>query len=333
MPIEKQVVALPSGLKVHVERHVFDPAFETVILVNGALATTASFGQTIRYLGERVNAVCFDLPYAGQSRQHNPGEYILTKDDEVEILLHLAERFEPSLLLSVSWGGVASLFALARGCASVRRAVIASFSPFLNDAMTDYVTRARDHIAAGENLKAAQLLNDTVGRYLPRIMKLYNYRYLTKLPRNEQDQVAFHVDQILAMHAGAVSAGVPPDRLRGEVHQRRAGRVHDGVGRAAAGGLRAARGVRDDPAGGALPGPRRAPAAGAGARGGPGFLRRRARERGARRRAGRDARAAGATAGAVVAACIGRGVRALGAPSTRRQPGGQPGGQVRGARA
>ncbi|EIF61682.1 rhamnosyltransferase 1, subunit A, partial [Burkholderia pseudomallei 354a] len=25
MPIEKQVVALPSGLKVHVERHVFDP--------------------------------------------------------------------------------------------------------------------------------------------------------------------------------------------------------------------------------------------------------------------------------------------------------------------
>ncbi|MBD3002465.1 alpha/beta hydrolase, partial [Burkholderia pseudomallei] len=78
-------------------------------------------------------------------------------------------------------------------------AVIASFSPFLNDAMTDYVTRARDHIAAGENLKAAQLLNDTVGRYLPRIMKLYNYRYLTKLPRNEQDQVAFHVDQILAM--------------------------------------------------------------------------------------------------------------------------------------
>ncbi|MET5012995.1 alpha/beta hydrolase, partial [Burkholderia pseudomallei] len=79
----------------------------------------------------------------------------------------------------------------ARGCASVRRAVIASFSPCLNDAMTDYVTRARDHIAAGENLQAAQLLNDTVGRYLPRIMKLDTYRYLTKLPRNEQDQVAF----------------------------------------------------------------------------------------------------------------------------------------------
>ncbi|MDI9701352.1 alpha/beta hydrolase, partial [Burkholderia cenocepacia] len=38
-----------------------------------------------------------------------------------------------------------------------------------------------------------------VGRYLPRIMKLYNYRYLTRLPRDEQDQVAFHVDQILSL--------------------------------------------------------------------------------------------------------------------------------------
>ncbi|WP_323120132.1 alpha/beta fold hydrolase [Burkholderia alba] len=199
MPIEKQVVPLPNGLKVHVEHHVFDPAFETVILVNGALATTASFGQTIRYLGERLNAVCFDLPYAGQSRQHNARDFILTKDDEVEILMHLAQVFSPDYLLSVSWGGVASLFALSRGCPSIRRAAIASFSPFLNDAMTDYVTRARDHIAAGENLLAAQLLNDTVGRYLPRIMKLYNYRYLTKLPRKEQEQVAFHVNQILSM--------------------------------------------------------------------------------------------------------------------------------------
>ncbi len=199
MPTEKHVVPLPNGLKVYVERQVFDPAFDTAILVNGALATTASFGQTVQYLGERLNTICFDLPYAGQSRQHNPGGFILTKDDEVAILLHLVERFAPTCLVSVSWGGVASLFALARGCPSVRRAAICSFSPFLNDAMVDYVTRARDHIAAGENLKAAQLLNDTVGRYLPRIMKLYNYRYLTRLPRDEQDQVAFHVDQILSL--------------------------------------------------------------------------------------------------------------------------------------
>jgi rhamnosyltransferase subunit A len=121
MPIEKQIVSLPMGLKVYVEHHVFDPTFETVILVNGALATTASFGQTIRYLGERLNAICFDLPYAGQSRQHNICDFLLTKDDEVAILLDLAERFRPSYLISVSWGGVASLFALTRGCSSIRR--------------------------------------------------------------------------------------------------------------------------------------------------------------------------------------------------------------------
>ena len=199
MSVDKQIVALPNGLKVYTERHIFDPRFETVILVNGALATTASFGQTIRYLSERYNALCFDLPYAGQSRPHNPVDFILSKDDEVEILLHLLSVFAPRFLVSVSWGGVASMLALSRAKTSVQRAVIASFSPFLNDAMTDYVTRARDHIAAGENLKAAQLLNDTVGCFLPRIMKLYNYRYLTRLPRAEQDQVAFHVDQILAI--------------------------------------------------------------------------------------------------------------------------------------
>jgi rhamnosyltransferase subunit A len=199
MHIEKLLVPLPAGLKVHVERHVFDPAFESVILINGALATTASFGQTIKYLGERYNAICFDLPYAGQSKAHNVCDFVLSKDDEVDILLHLIGVFEPSFLLSVSWGGVASLLALARARTSVKRAAIASFSPLLNDAMTSYVTSARDHIAAGENLKAAQLLNDTVGKHLPRIMKLYNYRYLSTLPREELKQVAFHVDQILAI--------------------------------------------------------------------------------------------------------------------------------------
>jgi rhamnosyltransferase subunit A len=99
----------------------------------------------------------------------------------------------------VSWGGLASLLALARQPASVERAVIGSFSPFLNDAMVAYVTRARDFLRTGENLQAAQLLNDTVGTHLPRILKLQNFRYLTSLPKEEQSQVAFHVNQILAL--------------------------------------------------------------------------------------------------------------------------------------
>ncbi|MEA3125158.1 MAG: rhamnosyltransferase subunit [Caballeronia sp.] len=199
MSIRKTVVRLPNSLYVQAEQHVSAEGRDNVILVNGALATTASFGQTIKYLSERYNVVCFDLPYAGQSRQHNPQEITLTKDDEVEILLHVIRRFQPKFLYSVSWGGLASLLALSQENTSVERAVIGSFSPFLNDAMVDYVTRARDHLHVGEYLPAAHLLNDTVGKHLPRIMKLLNYRYLTSIPKEQHAQVAFHAEQILAL--------------------------------------------------------------------------------------------------------------------------------------
>jgi rhamnosyltransferase subunit A len=199
MFVEKLVVPVINRLLVHVERHIFDADRDSVILVNGALATTASFGQTIKYMGERYNVICFDLPYAGQSRQHNDGSFLLTKEHEVDILAELIRHFSPKFLYSVSWGGLAALLALAREVSSIRCAVIGSFSPFLNQAMIDYVTTARRLLANGENLQAAQLLNDTVGQHLPGMVKLLNYRYLTRLPKDEQEQVAFHVDQILAL--------------------------------------------------------------------------------------------------------------------------------------
>ena len=199
MPVEKTIVRLPNSLCVQAERHIFEADRKSVILVNGALATSASFGQTIKYLGERYNVICFDLPYAGESRQHNRSEFLLTKDDEAEILLHLINHFEPSYLYSVSWGGLAALLALARRPASIEGAVIGSFSPFLNDAMIAYVSQARDMLEAGEHLQAAQLLNDTVGKHLPRILKLLNYRYLTGLPKEDQRRVSFHAEQILAL--------------------------------------------------------------------------------------------------------------------------------------
>ena len=116
------MVPLPNGLKVYVERNVFDPAFDTAMLVNGALATTASFGQTVQYLGERMNTICFDLPYAGQSRQHNPGCFILTKDDEAAILQH-GRALRAGVPRVGVGGGVASLsHAAARACGARRSA-------------------------------------------------------------------------------------------------------------------------------------------------------------------------------------------------------------------
>jgi rhamnosyltransferase subunit A len=75
-------------------------------MVNGALGTTISFSQTIRNLNGHVNVVLFDLPFAGRSRRHNASNGILTKEDEVEFLLELMDRFQVNYLVSASWGGV-----------------------------------------------------------------------------------------------------------------------------------------------------------------------------------------------------------------------------------
>lgn len=185
---------------VHCEFQCHDPSFETVILVNGALATTTSFRQTVKYLKRRFNVLLFDAPHAGLSRQYNAGaQGHLSKDDEVDILCRLIERFRPAYLISISWGGVAALLALARGRNSIKRAVIGSFSPVLNEPMLDYINRAQTLLGQLDREACANLLNGTVGKYLPRLIKLYNYRYLTSLPLEDASQVAFHIRQILAL--------------------------------------------------------------------------------------------------------------------------------------
>jgi rhamnosyltransferase subunit A len=199
MDIEKIVVQTPQGHNIYVEHQTADPSFDTVIMVNGAMSTTAAFNHTVKYLKDGFNTLCFDLPFSGQSRPLNPRHEIITKDDEVEILSFLIDHFQPAFLLSISWGGLASLLALARKKTSIKRAVIASFSPFLNPAMYEYILEARNLIAAGENSKAAKLLNDTVGKYMPRLGKFYNYRYLSALPNQEFQQVFFHIEQILSL--------------------------------------------------------------------------------------------------------------------------------------
>lgn len=199
MSVETEIVQLRNSFNVYIERHFFHRDNDSIILVNGALATTTSFAHTIKYLGERYNTICFDLPCAGRSKTYNDREFVINKEDEVDILRQLIDRFAPKYLLSMSWGGVAALLALSLDRTSVQRAVIGSFSPVLNNPMTDFITRGRDYIAAGEHLKAARLLNAALGKHLPRIIKAINYRYMSQLPSRERQQTAFHVDQILAI--------------------------------------------------------------------------------------------------------------------------------------
>jgi len=202
MKPEADVITVLDKYKIYVECHLTPGATKSIILVNGALATTTSFSQSIRNLRDFTNVILFDLPFAGRSRMHNSGREILTKDDEVEILLNLIDRFRVNYLMSASWGGVSSLLTLARRPPTIEKAIICSFSPIINKAMRNYMTDARRFVDARDYEGGANLLNNTVGKYLPPLLKVRNHQYLLEMGKGNEQQIMFHIDQIFALDAG-----------------------------------------------------------------------------------------------------------------------------------
>lgn len=196
MKPETAVIDVLGKHRIYIEHYKCDEAAKTIILVNGAFATTSSFSQTVRYLRDKVNVLLFDLPYAGKSKEHNNDGDIITKEDEVDILNCLIDRFRVNYLMSVSWGGVSSLLSLASRPKTIEKAIIASFSPVINKAMRDYMAGARDFLAIGDTASAAHLLNNTVGRYLSNLVKSHNFNYLLNSVKGNEDQLIFHINQI-----------------------------------------------------------------------------------------------------------------------------------------
>lgn len=197
MQSESGVISVFGKHSIHFEFHRREGASKTAIMVNGALATTTSFSQSIRNLKDHVNVVLFDLPFAGRSREHNTNSSeLLSKDDEVEILLYLIEHFKANFMLSASWGGVSTLLSLAKRPRTVEKAVILSFSPVINEAMYSYMVDARRFLCDQDIPGGAQLLNGTVGKYLPRLLKVHNYQYLLSMVEGNEQQIMFHIDQI-----------------------------------------------------------------------------------------------------------------------------------------
>jgi pimeloyl-ACP methyl ester carboxylesterase len=196
---EAGVLTVFGKHRIYFEYHKNDKATKTAIMVNGALATTTSFSQCVRNIKDHLNIVLFDLPFAGRSREHNTTNGVLTKDDEVEILLHLIKGFNVNYLISASWGGVSALLALARRPPSIEKAIIGSFSPVINDAMYNYMVNARRFLCEQDIPGGAQLLNSTVGKYLPRLLKAHNYEYLLSMVQGNEEQIMFHIDQIFQL--------------------------------------------------------------------------------------------------------------------------------------
>lgn len=195
------VVDVHRTYKVHTEFHANPTAKKTVILVNGSLATTASFAQTVKYLVTQFNVVLYDQPYAGRSRPHNHNDHIISKEDEAAILLDLIEHYQAQYLMSFSWGGVGSMLALAKRPRTLEKAVFASFSPILNEPMLDYLGRALVCLNQEDGDKVGHLVNDTIGKYLPSLFKRYNHKHISSLSKHEYRQMNAHIQQVLRMEA------------------------------------------------------------------------------------------------------------------------------------
>ncbi len=179
------------------------PEKKNVLLVNGAMATTSAFARTSKCLAEHFNVVLFDLPFAGNSRAHNPSRCLVTKDDEVQILLALIEGFNIHHLVSASWGGLSTLLALAQKPDNVESSVVMSFAPGLNGPMLEYVSGAQALMAQDDNDGIGHLLNQTLGKHLPPRIKTANQQHMAQLINAEQHQARFHIDQALKLNEGA----------------------------------------------------------------------------------------------------------------------------------
>ena len=195
---EIAVLDIQGQYRIHTEFYRCDTAENTIILVNGSMATTASFGQTLKNLHPHLNVVLYDQPYAGKSKPHNPHQKMLTRELEALVLLELIEHFEVNYLLSFSWGGTAALTALAATPRRIEKAVISSFSPLINEAMRDYLERGRHCLAARNRTQVGHLVNDTLGKHLPPLFKRFNFRHVSSLAEHEYAQMHFHINHVLS---------------------------------------------------------------------------------------------------------------------------------------
>ncbi|MBP0947683.1 alpha/beta hydrolase [Pseudomonas alliivorans] len=202
MSPEKAVLDIQGQFRVYTEFYRADAAEKTIIMVNGSLATTASFAQTVRNLYPTMNVVLYDQPYAGKSKPHNRHEKPLTREMEGQVLVELIDHFNAEHVMSFSWGGAAALVALSHRPKRIESAVISSFSPVLNEHMRDYLNRGIIHLGAHNRYEVGHLINNTIGKHLPSLFKRFNYRHVSSLDLHEYDQMHYHISQVLEIDPG-----------------------------------------------------------------------------------------------------------------------------------
>lgn len=198
---EIAVLDLQGQFRVYTEFYRADAAEKTIIMVNGSLATTASFAQTVRNLHPQFNVVLYDPPYAGKSKPHNLHERPLTNGVEGQILLELIDHFNAEHIMSFSWGGAAALVALAHRPKRIERAVISSFTAVINNPLRDYLERGGQHFGAFDRYEVGNLINSTLGKHLPPLFKRFNHKHVSSLDLHEYAQMHHHINHVLQIDA------------------------------------------------------------------------------------------------------------------------------------
>ncbi len=196
-----QVIETGNGYSVHVERIVRPGAgrAHSIVFVNGALATSRSFRWTIAGL-PGADLIFFDLPHVGLSRRHNLGRPAVGPDAEVAILQTIIQKYSPDCLASMSWGGFTALLALSKGPSSVKKAVIASFSDHVSRPLRNLLRDFDAILETREYSAGAQLLNATLGKFLPIAAKRANYAYLMGLGESERDYIKSRIEYVLRLN-------------------------------------------------------------------------------------------------------------------------------------
>ena len=125
---------------------------------------------------------------------------LIDQEEEVDILLALIRQFECAHVLSVSWGSVATLLSLARRPPGVKSGVVVSFSPVVNAKFSAYMQEMRDLFSNSEGrAKIGHVVNDTVGKYLPSLVKRANYRHIASFTDQEYEQINLYIDQVIML--------------------------------------------------------------------------------------------------------------------------------------
>jgi rhamnosyltransferase subunit A len=188
-----------NGYKIHVAKVARSSQdCETIIMVNGAMSTTSSFSWVISELSNH-NIILFDSPFIGCSRQYNTGKPYPDRNIEALILYDLCEEFKPDYVCSMSWGGVSTLLALSKNPGSVKKCIAAAFSFGLTQEFYDLILCMTEALNNKDMDKFAELVNSTLGLYLPDRLKAANGRYLSSISDDEIVYLKQHFAQFLAI--------------------------------------------------------------------------------------------------------------------------------------